>query len=79
MKEPCASCPEREKDFGGCRCQAFMLANDPAAADPVCDKSAQHAELLATVARAQVPRDEVAALPLVFRGRKESLTLERQF
>jgi len=79
MKEPCASCPEREKDFGGCRCQAFMLANDPAAADPVCDKSPQHAELLATVARAQVPRDEVAALPLVFRGRKESLTLERQF
>jgi pyrroloquinoline quinone biosynthesis protein E len=79
MKEPCASCPEREKDFGGCRCQAFMLANDPAMADPVCDKSPQHADLLATVARAQVPRDEVAALPLVFRGRKESLKLERQF
>ncbi|HEY0230316.1 MAG TPA: pyrroloquinoline quinone biosynthesis protein PqqE [Dokdonella sp.] len=79
MKEPCSSCPEREKDFGGCRCQAFMLANDPALADPVCDKSPQHADLLATVARAQGPRDEVAALPLVFRGRKESLKLERQF
>src|SRR6266511_1673270 len=23
MKEPCASCPRRELDFGGCRCQAF--------------------------------------------------------
>jgi hypothetical protein len=36
MKEPCSSCPEKEKDYGGCRCQAYMLANDPAAADPVC-------------------------------------------
>ncbi len=26
MKEPCASCEEREKDLGGCRCQAYLLA-----------------------------------------------------
>jgi PqqA peptide cyclase len=39
MKEPCASCDEREKDLGGCRCQAFLLANDATAADPVCAKS----------------------------------------
>jgi PqqA peptide cyclase len=25
MQEPCASCPRRELDFGGCRCQAFAL------------------------------------------------------
>ena len=73
MKEPCSSCPEREKDFGGCRCQAFMLAQDPAAADPVCDKSPRHAELVATVDRLQTPRDAAPAIPLVFRGRKESL------
>jgi pyrroloquinoline quinone biosynthesis protein E len=79
MKEPCASCPERENDFGGCRCQAWMLANDPAMADPVCDKSPDHAALLETVANAQVRREEVATIPLVFRGRKESLKLERQF
>ncbi|HEY0180362.1 MAG TPA: pyrroloquinoline quinone biosynthesis protein PqqE [Dokdonella sp.] len=79
MKEPCASCPERERDYGGCRCQAFMLANDPAAADPVCDKSVHHAALLDTVAAAQRPRDEVPAQPLVFRGRRESLALERKF
>jgi PqqA peptide cyclase len=79
MKEPCASCPERENDLGGCRCQAFMLAQDPAAADPVCDKSPRHAELVATVDRLQTRRDEVAAMPLVFRGRKESLATERQF
>jgi pyrroloquinoline quinone biosynthesis protein E len=79
MKEPCRTCPEREKDLGGCRCQAFMLAQDPATADPVCDKSPRHAELVATVASLQVQREEIAAIPLVFRGRKESLAAERQF
>jgi pyrroloquinoline quinone biosynthesis protein E len=42
MKEPCASCPRREQDFGGCRCQAFALTGDAAAADPVCHLSPQH-------------------------------------
>lgn len=39
MPEPCKSCPEKEKDFGGCRCQAFMLTGDAKNADPVCSKS----------------------------------------
>jgi pyrroloquinoline quinone biosynthesis protein E len=78
MKEPCASCPEREHDHGGCRCQAYMLAADPSAADPVCDKSAHHAALQATVARAQHAND-AAAIPLVFRGRRESAALKRAF
>jgi len=43
MQEPCRSCPEREKDFGGCRCQAFALLGDVAATDPVCCRSLQHA------------------------------------
>jgi pyrroloquinoline quinone biosynthesis protein E len=42
MKEPCASCPRREQDFGGCRCQAFALTGDSAATDPVCHLSADH-------------------------------------
>jgi PqqA peptide cyclase len=42
MKEPCASCDQKEQDLGGCRCQAYMLAQDAAAADPVCAKSPQH-------------------------------------
>ena len=79
MKEPCVSCPEKEKDYGGCRCQAFMLAQDPAAADPVCDKSPRHAELVATVDRLQTPREDAPAIPLVFRGRKESLAAETLF
>jgi len=65
MKEPCASCDEREKDFGGCRCQAYLLANDPYAADPVCDKSPHHALVTAAVEQAQQPR--VQEHPLVFR------------
>jgi PqqA peptide cyclase len=42
MKEPCVSCPRREQDFGGCRCQAFALTGDAAAADPVCHLSPAH-------------------------------------
>ncbi len=47
MKEPCASCPRREQDFGGCRCQAFALTGDAAAADPVCHLSPAHAVVAA--------------------------------
>lgn len=47
MPEPCRSCDEKERDFGGCRCQAFMLTGDAANADPVCSKSAHHGKILA--------------------------------
>jgi PqqA peptide cyclase len=36
MQEPCRSCDRRTVDFGGCRCQAFLLTGDEAATDPVC-------------------------------------------
>lgn len=39
MPEPCRSCDRRTQDFGGCRCQAFLLAHDAAATDPVCSLS----------------------------------------
>jgi len=39
MQEPCRSCERKEIDFGGCRCQAAMLAGDAAATDPVCSLS----------------------------------------
>jgi len=42
MKEPCASCPRRELDFGGCRCQAFALTGDASATDPVCHLAPDH-------------------------------------
>jgi PqqA peptide cyclase len=43
MQEPCASCPRRVEDFGGCRCQAFALTGDASATDPVCHLSPLHA------------------------------------
>ena len=42
MPEPCRSCDEKDRDFGGCRCQAFLLTGDADNADPVCGKSAHH-------------------------------------
>ncbi len=42
MREPCRSCPERERDFGGCRCQAFRLTGDAAATDPACALAPDH-------------------------------------
>jgi pyrroloquinoline quinone biosynthesis protein E len=42
MSEPCRSCDRRERDFGGCRCQAFLLSGDAALTDPVCILSPLH-------------------------------------
>ena len=39
MQEPCRSCERKATDFGGCRCQAMLLAGDAAATDPVCSLS----------------------------------------
>jgi pyrroloquinoline quinone biosynthesis protein E len=39
MPEPCRSCPQREIDFGGCRCQAALLTGNAAETDPVCTLS----------------------------------------
>ena len=43
MPEPCQSCPQREIDFGGCRCQAALLTGNAANTDPVCDLSPNRA------------------------------------
>lgn len=50
MKEPCRSCDRRESDFGGCRCQAMLLVNDPAATDPVCSLSPDRGKVDAVLA-----------------------------
>jgi pyrroloquinoline quinone biosynthesis protein E len=42
MPEPCRRCPEKARDFGGCRCQAFALTGDAAATDPACALAPQH-------------------------------------
>jgi len=73
MKEPCASCEHKEADLGGCRCQAYLLANDPAAADPVCPKSPQHHLVEAAVAQAEAAI--AVERPLVFRDPANSRRL----
>ena len=42
MPEPCRSCDQRTQDFGGCRCQALLLAGDAAATDPACSLAPAH-------------------------------------
>ena len=46
MQEPCRTCDRRGIDFGGCRCQAFLLAGDAAATDPACVRSPLHPSVL---------------------------------
>jgi PqqA peptide cyclase len=47
MQEPCRTCPRRERDFGGCRCQALAIAGDAAATDPACHLSPLHSRIQA--------------------------------
>jgi pyrroloquinoline quinone biosynthesis protein E len=42
MPEPCRSCDRRSEDFGGCRCQAFLLAGDATVTDPACSLAPSH-------------------------------------
>lgn len=53
MPEPCQSCPRREIDFGGCRCQALLLTGDAANTDPACSLSPYRHRLVAVVERVQ--------------------------
>ena len=71
MQEPCRSCDEKEKDFGGCRCQAYMLTGDATQADPVCSKSPYHQQLVDEVDRLSNP-EAAPSKPLIFRNMKNS-------
>ena len=42
MEEPCLICPRQAIDFGGCRCQAFLLTGSATATDPACHLSPKH-------------------------------------
>jgi pyrroloquinoline quinone biosynthesis protein E len=52
MPEPCRSCDRRTEDFGGCRCQAFLLAGDATVTDPACSLAPSHALVEAAVREA---------------------------
>jgi pyrroloquinoline quinone biosynthesis protein E len=63
MKSPCSGCSEKSTDFGGCRCQAFLLTGDAANCDPACSKSPHHAVITEAIAAASAATDR----PLVHR------------
>ena len=63
MQEPCRRCPERARDFGGCRCQAFALTADAAATDPACDLSPRHSAVSDAVRVAEAEPER----PFVYR------------
>ena len=72
MQLPCKTCDRREIDFGGCRCQALLIAGDPAATDPVCSLSPDRPKIDAILAGVNSNRNsalisqptETAAIPL---------------
>ena len=70
MPEPCRSCDEKGKDFGGCRCQAYLLTGNADNADPVCSKSAHHDRILA--ARRAADHATAGLDDLVYRNVKNS-------
>lgn len=72
MVEPCASCPERMIDLGGCRCQAMMLTGDAANADPVCSLSPFHDRVTKITDRASGEFDSNEPVPLLFRNMKNA-------
>jgi pyrroloquinoline quinone biosynthesis protein E len=55
MPEPCRSCDRRALDFGGCRCQAFLLTGEAAATDPACSLAPTHDVVTAVVSRINSP------------------------
>lgn len=75
MQEPCRSCDEKEKDFGGCRCQAYLLAGDMYATDPVCSKSPNHHVIDEAIESARKTALAENEKPLIFRNSKNSRLL----
>ena len=79
MREPCRSCPEKSRDFGGCRCQAYLVTGEAANADPVCDKSPHHTLITDVTARAMEGNVTVKTKPVLFyRDDETSRALSRK-
>ncbi|HTL54146.1 MAG TPA: pyrroloquinoline quinone biosynthesis protein PqqE [Candidatus Limnocylindrales bacterium] len=55
LPAPCRNCEFREQDFGGCRCQAALIAGDAAVTDPACSLSPYREKLTRFVESCQSP------------------------
>jgi PqqA peptide cyclase len=71
LPEPCASCPRKAIDFGGCRCQAFLLTGDAGVTDPVCGLSPRHRIVEEALAQAELAEPA----ELIFRNPEQSFRL----
>jgi pyrroloquinoline quinone biosynthesis protein E len=60
MPEPCRSCERRGEDFGGCRCQALLLAGDATLTDPACSLAPSHNIVEAALLEANSGREIVS-------------------
>lgn len=69
MPDMCQNCGDKERDYGGCRCQAFMLTGDAKNADPVCGKSSFHYLIESARAQSNAP---IPFENLLFRNSKNS-------
>jgi pyrroloquinoline quinone biosynthesis protein E len=66
MPEPCRSCPQKEIDFGGCRCQAALITGNAFNTDPVCSLSEKRI-LVDRVLAAANSRDQQSRGPMRLR------------
>ena len=73
MKEPCRSCPRKEIDFGGCRCQAFAVTGEAEATDPACSLSPHHSVLSGRATSHSLAKSP----PFVFRRIGAGVTAEQ--
>jgi pyrroloquinoline quinone biosynthesis protein E len=72
MKEPCRSCPEKSRDFGGCRCQAFLLTGEATSTDPVCSLSPNHDRVLEAINSVASQPQQRAEQAVIFRNPENS-------
>lgn len=70
MPQPCQGCDEKEKDFGGCRCQAYMMTGNMDSTDPVCSKSPDHHLIKKAIKKAGSPTKS-----LIYRDRKAEIAM----
>ncbi|MBV8449983.1 MAG: pyrroloquinoline quinone biosynthesis protein PqqE [Hyphomicrobiales bacterium] len=76
MREPCRSCSRKTIDFGGCRCQAFMLTGEARNADPVCHLSPHHHVVETILAEAR--DDTHPPQPYAYRRLRPSTAVKRE-
>jgi pyrroloquinoline quinone biosynthesis protein E len=75
MPEPCRSCDRKARDFGGCRCQAFLIAGDAGLTDPVCSLSPHRHLVDAVVAEAEASGGDHAEPAWTYRSAPASRVL----